>query len=376
MKFSLTTSFYNGEEFIRKLYKNIISQTYKNWEWIVTDDFSSDNTKEILLSICKKDRRVKYVEQSFKKEMFYNPQNFCKDSEIIVQLDSDDLMMPKALEVYYHFFMKFPNVILITCYSTRFMGDQWLNVAGSEITLDPNLSSGHQTYLRAWRNRHSLNLDFNPGNWMKYFYNDLSIVTKLEEHGEVLVLPRMLYHYSVRPDSISHKKEYDVFDVYKENETLISGVKNRRSNNQDFDTFERYFDPIYDITKGLTEYNLNSTSECLKISFYKTKLQAYQKKLIKQLYFDFDINFNDFESNSDYNIFFLSDEEDLEFSLNNLYNICDNSSGRTQIIVLNYDEKSQEFRDKLENLLLSKYRYQFFITKTHSPDYKIINIVK
>jgi teichuronic acid biosynthesis glycosyltransferase TuaG len=70
MKFTLTTSFYNGEQFVEQLYENILTQTYRNWEWVVTDDFSSDNTKEILLSICNKDRRVKYVEQSSKKEMF------------------------------------------------------------------------------------------------------------------------------------------------------------------------------------------------------------------------------------------------------------------------------------------------------------------
>ena len=39
MKFTLVTSFYNGENFIEQLYEKIKSQTYKNWEWIVTDDF-------------------------------------------------------------------------------------------------------------------------------------------------------------------------------------------------------------------------------------------------------------------------------------------------------------------------------------------------
>ena len=51
--------------------------------------------------------------------MFWNPQNFCKDAEVIFQLDSDDLMTPKALEVYHHFFTKFPEVILINCYSNK-----------------------------------------------------------------------------------------------------------------------------------------------------------------------------------------------------------------------------------------------------------------
>ena len=42
MKFTLLTSFYNGENFIEQLYEKIKSQTYKNWEWVIIDD-SDDN---------------------------------------------------------------------------------------------------------------------------------------------------------------------------------------------------------------------------------------------------------------------------------------------------------------------------------------------
>ena len=370
MKFTLTTSFYNGEPFVEQLYNNILSQTYKNWEWIVTDDFSSDKTKEILLSICNKDRRVKYVEQSFKKEMFWNPQNFCKDAEVIFQLDSDDLMAPKALEVYHHFFTTFPEVILINCYSNKFRENNWINFGGTQITLHPNLSSGNLTYLRAWRNKRSLNLDHNPGNWMKYFYNDLAIVCKLEEHGKVLTLPRMLYHYTVRPDSISNEHQKDVPDLRMENEILITGIRNRR-NNDDLDTFERYFDPIHHITKGLLDYKLNNTSDCLKISFYNDKIKPYEKKLLRELFYDFDFNFNDFEVNSDYNIFFVDDENDLEFLKKNLYGICDTSLGKTQIITTDFHTKSDDFNNKLKSIVVEKYRYEYYIS-----DYLIMNIIK
>jgi teichuronic acid biosynthesis glycosyltransferase TuaG len=76
MKFTIVTSFYEGSKFVLDLYNKIKLQTYTNWEWIVTDDFSSDNAKELLLELAKNDRKVKYVEQSSKKQMFYNPQLF------------------------------------------------------------------------------------------------------------------------------------------------------------------------------------------------------------------------------------------------------------------------------------------------------------
>ena len=128
MKFTFVTSFYNTENYIKELYDSIKSQTYTNWEWIVTDDFSDDNTKQILLDICSNDKKVRYVEQSKKKEMFYNPHWFCKESEIIVELGSDDVISPKALEVYLYYFTKFPDVIMISCRSNSFLDDgSWNN---------------------------------------------------------------------------------------------------------------------------------------------------------------------------------------------------------------------------------------------------------
>ena len=64
MKFTFVTSFYNTENYIKELYDSIKSQTYTNWEWIVTDDFSDDNTKQILLDICSNDKKVRYVEHT------------------------------------------------------------------------------------------------------------------------------------------------------------------------------------------------------------------------------------------------------------------------------------------------------------------------
>ena len=58
MKFTFVTSFYNTENYIKELYDSIKSQTYTNWEWIVTDDFSDDNTKQILLDICSNDQTM------------------------------------------------------------------------------------------------------------------------------------------------------------------------------------------------------------------------------------------------------------------------------------------------------------------------------
>ena len=368
MKLTLTTSFFNSEEFVEQLYNNILSQTYKNWEWIVTDDFSSDNTLEIIQSISKNDKRVKYVEQNKKKEMFYNPQKFCKDAEIIFQLDADDLMLNNALDVYQHFFTKFPEVDLITCYSNKYQNGNWYNFGGTEIPLENNLASGHLTYLRAWRNKYS-DLDFNPNDWMKYFYNDLSIICKIEEMGKVLILPRALYKYTIRPDSISNVTQSNIPELREENRILINSINDRR-NDKDMDTFERYFNPIHMISKGLLDYKFNNVSEYFKFSLIKENLTSYQKNLLKELFYDFDINFNNFSKENDYIIFFIENELDIKLLDDNLHEIYSPvSSQKIQVIISDYSSRDEDFKNIISSKILDKYRYEYYIS-----EYMIINI--
>ena len=51
LKLSLVTSCFNAEHFINELADTVISQSYDNWEWIVADDFSDDNTFQKLLEL-------------------------------------------------------------------------------------------------------------------------------------------------------------------------------------------------------------------------------------------------------------------------------------------------------------------------------------
>ena len=55
---SIITPLYNSVEFLEDTYKSIVSQTYSNWEWVVTDDMSTDGSWELLRSLAEKDSRI------------------------------------------------------------------------------------------------------------------------------------------------------------------------------------------------------------------------------------------------------------------------------------------------------------------------------
>ena len=53
MKFTISTSFYKRGDQVEYLYNQVINQTHNDWDWVVTDDFSSENSaKEALLDIA------------------------------------------------------------------------------------------------------------------------------------------------------------------------------------------------------------------------------------------------------------------------------------------------------------------------------------
>ena len=50
-KVSIITPSYNSSEFIEETIKSVLDQTFQDWEWLITDDKSSDNTAEIIKKI-------------------------------------------------------------------------------------------------------------------------------------------------------------------------------------------------------------------------------------------------------------------------------------------------------------------------------------
>ena len=88
---------YNSSKTVLESINSVLNQTYKNWELLITDDCSSDNTIDLISSV--KDERVRYFKLSANGGAGVARNNSIGQAtgRYIAFLDSDDLWLPEKL---------------------------------------------------------------------------------------------------------------------------------------------------------------------------------------------------------------------------------------------------------------------------------------
>ena len=92
---SVILNCHNGEKFLDKSVQSILKQTYKNWELIFIDNYSTDNTSSIINKI--KDKRIKYF-RTRKLYKLYKARNIAVSKakgDLISFIDADDWWFKK-----------------------------------------------------------------------------------------------------------------------------------------------------------------------------------------------------------------------------------------------------------------------------------------
>lgn len=97
---SIITPCYNSSKYIGQMIESVIAQTYTNWELLITDDCSTDNSREIVEEYSKTDPRIKLfkLETNSGAGVARNNSIDKAQGRFIAFLDSDDMWKPEKLE--------------------------------------------------------------------------------------------------------------------------------------------------------------------------------------------------------------------------------------------------------------------------------------
>lgn len=115
-KVSVIVPCYNQSEYLSETLDSVFLQTFKNWECIIVNDGSSDNTEKIALEYCKKDERFKYFYQNNQGVSVARNKGI-KEScgYYILPLDGDDIIDATYMEKAVKYFENNPKTTLVYC---------------------------------------------------------------------------------------------------------------------------------------------------------------------------------------------------------------------------------------------------------------------
>ena len=125
-KISVITPAYNAADFIDETIQSVINQTFTDWEMIIVDDASLDNTYAKISDWVSRDGRIKAIklEKNSGVAAARNTALAAAKGDFIAFLDADDLWMPEKLETQYNFMRDNGYVLTYTEYKTFFGDDK------------------------------------------------------------------------------------------------------------------------------------------------------------------------------------------------------------------------------------------------------------
>ncbi|MCI8661629.1 MAG: glycosyltransferase family 2 protein [Lachnospiraceae bacterium] len=220
---------WNTDKFIAESIQSVINQTYKNWELLIVDDCSMDNTDDIVAAFH--DNRIRYFKNKKNCGAALTRNKALREAkgEWIAFLDSDDVWDPEKLEKQIRFMKKNRYVFSYHEYEKINENSESLNVyvSGPKIVTKRKMYNyGYPGCLTFMYNANVMGLiqikDIKKNN-------DYAILLQLCKKANCYLLKENLAKYRVRKKSISHDKlskklrsHYDLFHMCDEKNAFIA----------------------------------------------------------------------------------------------------------------------------------------------------------
>lgn len=148
--FTVFTPAYNAENTIGRVHKSLVNQIFKDFEWLIINDGSTDQTHEIIAAIIEssplKINYVHKIKNQHKMACFMEAVNIAQ-GKFLLTFDADDECVPEALQIFNDEYMSIPPHLKSKVSAlTGLCIDQWGNMIGQRFPSDPYYSNTFKSH--------------------------------------------------------------------------------------------------------------------------------------------------------------------------------------------------------------------------------------
>jgi glycosyltransferase involved in cell wall biosynthesis len=287
VRISILMPNYNNAPYLKECIDSIINQTYQNFNVVIVDDGSTDDSINIIEEY--QDQRIKVIKKT-KNSGIIDTLNIglkAIDSQYIVRMDGDDIMHPKRLETLINYMDNHPDIGVCGSAIKHFgISEDVIKYPENPLINHANLifkhSIGHASVIIRNNILQNHNISYSDGyKYMedyKLFY-DLSRVTKMTS------IPDVLYFY--RREEYNNFKHQDIIKIglKKMYQNVLAKLEIEPDDttlniHYELGRFHNFSFSMYDYKKHL---NLLIQQNEQKKIFPHSELKAIIKKLITRL---------------------------------------------------------------------------------------------
>jgi len=204
-KISVVMPVYNAEKYLRESIDSILNQTFKDFEFIIINDGSTDSSLEIIKYY--NDSRIHIVDQDntgLAKAL--NNGIALSTTEFIARMDADDIAMPERLGKQYHFLSNNPKYIIVGSNAENIDVDGNYVYTTSQKITDNNLRGMlpctpfiHPSVM------FRKDIYYKAGKYPEYMLKaqDTVLFNRMAKFGKIANLPESLMKYRIVPTSNS-----------------------------------------------------------------------------------------------------------------------------------------------------------------------------
>lgn len=227
---------YNTAKFIEETINSVLNQTYQNFEIIIVDDCSTDNTDEVVAQI--RDERIKYIKNEKNSGAALSRNRALREAKgkWIAFLDSDDVWLPEKLEKQIAFMKENGYKFSYTAYEEIDENSSPLNVS----VTGPRKITKAGMYNYCWPGCLTVMYDADAVGLVQIEdlkkNNDYAMWLKAIEKADCYLLGEKLAKYRIRSGSISRhsklkliKHHYLLYKVGENKNSVVSSVLTARN---------------------------------------------------------------------------------------------------------------------------------------------------